>query len=211
MSRWSEPEKYERTSWKLGTVRGEYVRQGRLAKSLLFIKRGDLVLDIGVGPATMSRDFPCTVVGCDLSLEMLRVAKKKIYSVVRCDAQNLPFVDKAFDVSFESSCLYLVPNKYKALTEMVRVAKRAIITFESNRWSLRRLLTNAKLSRHPSPFVLRRMHKDLGLNPRMLMVGFAPFSTSKIIFKLWKPFESLIESLPPIKYLCGGVLVVSNL
>lgn len=207
---WSDPENYERTSWKLETIRGEHVRQRRLGKSLLFIKRGDLVLDIGVGPATMSKDFPCTVVGCDLSLEMLHNAKKKIYSVVRCDAQSLPFVDKAFDVSFESGCLYLLPNKYKAMTEIVRVAKRVIITFESNRWSLRRLLT-MKFSRYLSPFILKKIHKDLGLNPKMLMIGFAPFSSSKIIFKLWKLFEILIESLPPIKYLCGGILVVSNL
>ena len=207
---WSDPEKYERTGWKLETVRGEHVRQRRLEKSLLFIKRGDLVLDVGVGPATISKDFPCTVVGCDLSLEMLHIAKKKINSVVRCDSQNLPFVDKAFDVSFESGCLYLIPNQYKALTEMVRVAKRAIITFESNRWSLRRLLTST-FSRYLSPLILKRMHKDLGLNPKMLMVGFAPFSSSKIIFKLWKIFEILIESLPPMKYLCGGILVVSNL
>jgi len=211
MSRWSDPKKYEATSWKLGTVRGQYVRQRRLEKTLQFLDKDELVLDVGVGPATMSKDFPCTVIGCDLSLNMLLVAKEKIEGVVYCDAQYLPFRDNIFDVSFESSCLYLVPEMKKALVEMVRVAKRAIITFESNPWSLRRLLTSAKLSRHPSPFKLRNMYVDLGLEPKMLMVGFAPYSSSKTLFKFWKHIEGVIERLPIIKYFCGGTLIISHL
>ena len=210
MSMWSEVEKYERTGWKLGTLRGEHVRRRRLEKTLSFVEKGDLVLDIGVGPATLSQDFPCTVIGCDINLGMLLVARERIHGVVRCDAQHLPFADKVFDISFESTCLVQIPDKERALAEMIRVAKRTIVTFECNRCSLRRIFKR-KQSTYLSFFTLRKMHKDMGLNPTMLMVGFAPFFTSKILFKLWKPFEDLIELLPFVKYLCGGVLVASNL
>lgn len=211
MSDWSDPHLYERESWRLGTLRGEYVRTRRLASVKRLLREGELLLDVGVGPATMSRDFACTVVGCDRSLGMLREAKKKVFDVILCDAQYLPFMDKVYDVSFESSCLYLVPDRLKALSEMVRVANRMIITFESNRWSLRRLFTKAKLSKHPSPKVLKKYHKELGLKPELRMVGFAPFSSSKFVFRIWQPIEKMIESVPMLKYLCGGILVFSHI
>lgn len=209
--KWANPSQYVQDSWKLGTPRGKYVRDHRLKSVLKLFSKDDLILDIGTGVATLSRHFFGEVIGCDISLPMLLKAKIHLSSVVLCDAQYLPFREKIFNASFESGCLYLVPDKIKALSEQVRVTKRIVITFESNRWSLRRLITESKTTRQPTPLMLKKYYKKLELKFILKMVGFAPFTNSEILIKLWRPLEYLIERIPLINYLCGGILVYSML
>ena len=96
-------------------------------------KPGDSVLDLCCGTGL---DFPFliekiknqgTLLGVDLSLEMLQQAKKKIGSEevnwVRSDAANLPFRDETFDTVFVSFCLKITPAYEKAIEEAARVLK----------------------------------------------------------------------------------------
>ena len=205
----SQAEDYELTTWKLGTPRGEYVLKRRLRAVLPLVRGSRLVVDVGVGPATLSQHFGCEVIGCDISVLMLRQAKQRISGVVLADAEYLPFRDKVFDVASESGCLPYVRHRHQVVAEMARVSRERIITFESNRWSLRRLVVG-KSSAHPSPLQLATYHRKLGLEPSVQLVGFAPFVRSKLVFKFWPPIERLVEKTPLVRYLCGGILVHSR-
>jgi hypothetical protein len=160
----------------------------------------------------MSQHFRCRTVGCDISLAMLNKAKERIFAVVLCDALHLPFKDRAFDRAFESSCLYLLANKVEGLREMLRVSTKGIVTFESNSWSLRRLLlgSDQRQPRHPSPLELEGYYKLAGLKPRMSLVGFAPFCPWRTVFGPWAYVEHLIEIVPILKYFCGGILAYAG-
>jgi len=217
MKAWRDTaEHYERTSWKLGTARGEHVRERRLHAAVRILKPNNSVLDVGCGPATLTKDFPCPVVGCDLSVTMLKKAKERIAEVVRCDAQQLPFRDKCFDVSFESSCLYLVGAREAMIREMERVGRKQVIIFESNRLSLRRLYDKylggtIMKPEHPSPSEVKRYMETVGLSPRVRMVGFSPLVGGSLLLKLWKPLEWFMESCPGIRCLAGGILASASL
>jgi len=213
---WQDPEGYEALSWKLGTPRGEHVRQRRLRAVLRLLKRNESLLDVGAGPATLSKDFPCRVIACDLSAPMLKRAKQRVDEAIRCDAQHLPIRDASVDVSFESSCLYLVSEKETMMIEMQRVARSRVIIFESNRLSLRRLyekyFKGVKMSpEHPSPNEVKKYMLHMGLSPRMRMVGFSPIMGGSLALKIWKPIEWLVESCPGLKMLAGGILAYANL
>ena len=105
-----------------------------LAERLL-LKPGDVVLDLCCGTGL---DFPFllqkikiqgTLMGVDLSSEMLQQAKKKIGSeavnFVRSDAAHLAFRDKTFDAILVSFCLEITPSYEKAIEEAARVLKPA--------------------------------------------------------------------------------------
>ena len=48
---------------------------------------------------------------------------KKTPNFIKCDAQNLPFKDNAFELSYSSNVLEHVENPYQMLREMIRVSK----------------------------------------------------------------------------------------
>ncbi len=101
----------------------------------LILKPGNVVLDLCCGTGL---DFPFllqrikiqgTLMGVDLSSEMLQQAKKKIGSegvnFVRSDAAHLAFRDKTFDAILVSFCLEITPSYEKAIEEAARVLKPA--------------------------------------------------------------------------------------
>lgn len=101
----------------------------------LVLKPGDAVLDLCCGTGL---NFPFllpkiktqgTLLGVDLSSEMLQQAKKKTESegvnLVRSDAAHLAFNDNAFDAIFVSFCLKITPAYEKAIEEAARVLKPA--------------------------------------------------------------------------------------
>ena len=101
----------------------------------LILKPGDAVLDLCCGTGL---DFPFllkkikiqgTLLGVDLSSEMLQQAKKKVGSegvnLVRSDAAHLAFRDKTFDAIIVSFCLKITPAYEKTIEEAARVLKPA--------------------------------------------------------------------------------------
>jgi ubiquinone/menaquinone biosynthesis C-methylase UbiE len=78
-------------------------------------------------------------VGCDIS--RLKIVKAKELKVIECDAQNLPFKDKSFDVVLLNRILECIPNDEKALSEAFRVARKYLIITVPNE------PPNAKLKR----------------------------------------------------------------
>ncbi len=216
MNGWQDPDGYEALAWKLGTSRGEHVRRRRLRAVLRLLNGCKSLLDVGAGPATLSKDFPCHVIACDRSTPMLERAKQRVDDAIRCDAQHLPFRETSFDVGFESSCLYLVSEKGAMIKEMKRIARRRIIIFESNRLSLRRLyekyVKGAEMRpEHPSPNEVRKYMLQEGLSPRMRMVGFSPVAGGALALSIWKPVEWFVETCPGLRMFAGGILAYADL
>lgn len=91
------------------------------------------LLDIGCGNGFFTYYFAkmCQVTGLDFSKQMLKINphNKLVYG----DAENLPFPDESFDITFCSSLLHHLSNPEKAIQEMKRVAKKYIIISEPNR------------------------------------------------------------------------------
>lgn len=84
------------------------------------------MLDLGCGTGTAGAAFRrsgAAVIGVDLSLECLSVAKKRLDAVVRCDALALPFADQSFDAIVSRGALHHFPDPQGSLREMHRVLK----------------------------------------------------------------------------------------
>jgi len=96
------------------------------------IKSGERVLDVGVGTGLSLDLFPrhASVIGIDLSSEMLRKAKEKVETMglanvrlMEMDAMNLNFGDDTFDKVFISHVVSVIPDPYRAMSEVKRVCK----------------------------------------------------------------------------------------
>jgi phosphatidylethanolamine/phosphatidyl-N-methylethanolamine N-methyltransferase len=106
---------------------------GRVAAiDLLEIKPGDRVLEVGVGTGLNLPLYPrgCTIVGVDISKEMLRKARQRIDELglgnVRLevmDASRLAFEDQCFDHVIATYVISAVPDPVNTLREMRRVCR----------------------------------------------------------------------------------------
>ncbi len=86
---------------------------------------------IGVGSAYVARNYPCHVVGVDISEKMLAWSRQRARMVGVSDKVDLrvgdvlalPFKSDRFDVVFCESVLAFVEDKGRAIAECVRVTK----------------------------------------------------------------------------------------
>nr|WP_225443622.1 methyltransferase domain-containing protein [Lolliginicoccus lacisalsi] len=104
----------------------------------LDLSPGDAVLDVACGPGNFTSAFadavstggvagPGVAVGVDVSVPMLRRAAatnergNAVYA--RADATRLPFRDGAFDAVSCYAALYLIPEPFAVIDEMIRVLR----------------------------------------------------------------------------------------
>src|SRR4051794_30869914 len=108
----------------------------RIARLLLGLGPGDVVLDVACGPGDFSREFAKAVgddglvVGIDASRTMLsrgvadlRSAGLANLALVRGDATRLPFRDGSFDALCCFAALHLFADPFAGLDEMRRVLR----------------------------------------------------------------------------------------
>ncbi len=97
---------------------------------------GRSVLDVGCGPGTFTSllsQRAGRVVGCDRSELMLsRAPVVEGVELVQADAVDLPFETDSFDVAFEANLLHHLDRPQRAVAEMARVAREAIVLLEPN-------------------------------------------------------------------------------
>jgi demethylmenaquinone methyltransferase / 2-methoxy-6-polyprenyl-1,4-benzoquinol methylase len=124
--------KYDFLNHFLSFRRDVYWRRFTVDKMRFFQTRR--LLDIATGTADLAIDahhrYPdVSIVGVDFAKEMLDYGKKKLVKkrlerhidFMQADALRLPFDDSAFDVAAIAFGIRNIPDKNKALTEMVRV------------------------------------------------------------------------------------------
>jgi SAM-dependent methyltransferase len=108
----------------------------RIARLLLGLGEGDLVLDVACGPGNFTREFARAVgpaglaVGIDASRTMLERGGEELrrsgppnLTLIRGDATGLPFGDAGFDAVCCFAALHLFPDPFAGLDEMKRVLK----------------------------------------------------------------------------------------
>lgn len=126
-------ERWWRPGWGLLLTGLTESAEHRLARELLEMSPGDVVLDVACGPGNYTRDFADAVapgglaVGIDASPTMLERAVGDTASgdvaYVRGDAVRLPFRDASFDAVCCFAALHMFPDAEKALDHMARVLK----------------------------------------------------------------------------------------
>ena len=126
------------------TPRGRWIgdREFALLARQLGARPGETLLDVGCGTGYFSRRFSreagLMVTGVDIAPDMLDLAHRKApeIAVAQADAACLPFVDHAFDHVVAVTSLCFVADEGRALSEMMRVARRRVALGLLNRRSL---------------------------------------------------------------------------
>ena len=105
-----------------------------LALRNIKVRSDDLLLDIGCGTGILMEFVTSMIrhyVGLDLAKKTLKIAaersrrlrvKSKV-SLIRADADYLPFRDGSFSIIFALTLLQNIPEPSRTLTEILRVAK----------------------------------------------------------------------------------------
>lgn len=108
----------------------------RLISKYCKISADTKILDVGCGSGHSS-DFPCSIVGIDVSSGLIKIAKKRFVADKKKrflvgKAEQLPF-DEKFDIVISLSALQNFTDLEKAISEMKRVAKQFIFLSFPNR------------------------------------------------------------------------------
>ena len=96
-------------------------------EALALIPSSTTILELGAGTGANFGLYPrCEqAVACELSFNMLEIAKGKTKSIwlVQADAQQLPFPANHFDAAFATLVFCTIPFPEKAFAEIVRTVK----------------------------------------------------------------------------------------
>jgi phosphatidylethanolamine/phosphatidyl-N-methylethanolamine N-methyltransferase len=124
---------YDKLASVYDLIFGPILHPGRLlALEKIGIRRGDRVLEVGVGTGINASLYPrhCRVTGIDFSNSMLEKAKTRIgkkglshIRLMQMDAQKLTFPDNSFDIVYAPYLVNCVPDPVKVVQEMRRVCK----------------------------------------------------------------------------------------
>lgn len=91
------------------------------------------ILDAGCGDGSLANDlkrkYGCPVVGLDLAAKRVAFAKKRVKDVGfgQASIYQLPFRDSSFDLVVCTDLLEHLDDPQKAMSELVRVSKRAVV------------------------------------------------------------------------------------
>jgi uncharacterized protein YbaR (Trm112 family) len=103
--------------------------------------RPDRLLDVGGDLGATGRCFSRALGARDTIVVDLNIGNQHAFKsadrglcLVRADAQNLPFPDRAFDLVVSAFLLEHVPDWRRAASEMMRVGGACFIAFGPNRW-----------------------------------------------------------------------------
>jgi phosphatidylethanolamine/phosphatidyl-N-methylethanolamine N-methyltransferase len=175
---------------------GPTLHAGRLqAIQRMHIQPEAKVLEVGVGTGINAALYPrdCSVVGVDLSSEMLehareRVARKGITNVrlLQMDAAALKFADDTFDIVYAPYLISVVPDPVRVAAEMRRVCRpggRIIILnhFRSPNFLL------SRIERLITPLTVHiGFVADLDLPAFLTQAGLTPVSIEKVnVPRIW--------------------------
>lgn len=120
---------YDRVSKVYDTVRVGDPEMVQQILNSITLSNHSLVLDIGCGTGNNTLLFAevsdTSVVGLDLSLGMLREARKKLRGIplTQSMADSLPFLDNSFDLAFMTEVIHHLPDTRRTIEEISRILK----------------------------------------------------------------------------------------
>lgn len=98
-----------------------YKKWPQVDKFLRNIPPASLLLDVGCGNGKYL-DNPTTVnIGCDISLNLLKICKNKGFEVIQCDMQRLPFRTELFDSIICIAALHHIVSSKRRQTCLERI------------------------------------------------------------------------------------------
>lgn len=121
----------------------QYEIGSRLLQRLAYFKiQPKSILDLGCGPGSFTSElkmlYPKSqVVGLDLAVEMLKIAKKKQRwtrkaAFINADMNRLPFADEQFDLIFSNQVIHWSQSIESVIKELYRVlAKNGCLIFST--------------------------------------------------------------------------------
>jgi ubiquinone/menaquinone biosynthesis C-methylase UbiE len=178
---------------------------------------GSMLLDVGCGTAHWLPQYRAagyTVIGIDISSEMLSVANTKFGSTLglaRGDALFLPFRDAGFDAVCSLTTLEFVRDRRKCLDEMHRCLKPGgtLVIGVLNARSLlgvKRRLSRSRLFRQAHFFTVGELLRHLSRfgEPYVTTCSFAP--PSRFLLPICRWIEAIAAVLLPG---CGQLIVAS--
>ena len=124
------------------------------------------LLDIGTGSGLFAEEFSkhnIEVSGIDVSEEMIEAAKSYIPNgdFKKAIAEEIPFEDKCFDVSFFGVVFHETDDMLKALKEALRVTKTRVMILE---WPYKSGEYGPPLEHRIKPELMDKYIKEAGFN-----------------------------------------------
>ena len=187
---------YENIAWFYDITFGPALHPGRVdAIERMGIKKGDRVLEVGVGTGINAALYPsdCAVTGIDFSNGMLekahdRIAHKGLRNVrlMQMDAQNMTFADDSFDIVYAPYVISVVPDPVAVTREMHRVCRPGGKIIILNHFRSKSRL-GSWLETIIAPFTLYLGFKsDLDLPAFLVQANLKPVSIEKVnIPRIW--------------------------
>ncbi len=187
---------YEKLSKVYDLFFGPALHPGRVvALEQMRIRRGDRVLEVGVGTGINTSLYPrnCHVTGIDLSGPMLEKAHERIererlrnVRLLEMDAANLIFPDESFDIVYAPYLISVVPDPVRVACEMRRVCKRGGKIVILNHFRSDNPIVS-RLERAISPLTVHIGFKsDLDLPGFLAQAELRPSSIQKVnVPKMW--------------------------
>ena len=113
----------------------------KIIQDCIPIDKTTMVLDVGTGKGQFIHYFIeiSNAMGADFSFSMLR-QNPCLGRLVNANANNLPFADEVFNMSFAANLFHHVAHPQKVLKEMCRVSKKYVVIIEPNLLHLPMLL-----------------------------------------------------------------------
>jgi len=110
----------------------EQIAKYKAAIDLLSINPDSKILDVGCGTGLLFQHVATeaqAVVGADISIKLLRQAKKRAQEfcnvhLVQADADHLPFINNQFNIIFSFTILQNLPKPLETLSEIKRNAQQ---------------------------------------------------------------------------------------
>lgn len=97
------------------------------------INQGKRILDLGCGTGNVALQLleviDLNIIGADISIPMLEVARKKSLDVIRADANNtgLPFLDNSFDTVMGVYIIHQIKSLTSLFSECFRILRKGTL------------------------------------------------------------------------------------